>query len=183
MKVVQFAQFPVLINELDDPAGDPGPRVSGLLALLSLVSLPPAEVVLPGVDHDGAAFHVPGPAVPEADHGVVDVDEGDGEVGVGEDVAQVTSVSHGGVGARVIILKWQTMNKEDQRIQQVHHVGVEVSAGSLTGVPGVACHVDVEAVEAGGQAHHLAEEDHALAVAAELQAPRHIGAPRDQVDN
>ena len=105
MKVVQFAQFPVLINELDDPAGDPGPRVSGLLALLGLVSLPPAEVVLPGVDHDGAAFHVPGPAVPEADHGVVDVDEGDGEVGVGQDVAQVTGVSHGGVGTRVIILK------------------------------------------------------------------------------
>ena len=75
------------------------------------------------------------------------------------------------------------MNKEDQSIQQVHHVGVEVSAGGLTGVPGVACHVDVEAVGAGGQAHHLAEEDQALAVAAELQAPRHIGAPRDQVDN
>ena len=142
MKVVQFAQFPVLINELDDPAGDPGPRVSGLLALLGLVSLPPAEVVLPGVDHDGAAFHVPGPAVPEADHGVVDVDEGDGEVGVGEDVAQVTSVSGGGAGTGVLLLLW-----------------VEMSPRCLTVVPSVSGLVNMEPVLPGAQSLYLPPEE------------------------
>ena len=118
------------------------------------------------MDDDGAARHVPRAAVPEADHAVVEADQGDRQPGVGQDVAEVTRVSLRGEGTGVLI-----------------HVGVKVPPGGLAGVAGVPGHVDVEAVFAGVQPEDLALDDDPPGVAVELQPPRDIGAPGHQVHN
>ena len=120
-------------DDADDAARQPSASVSGGLAV---VLSSQTEVVLAGVDDDGAAQDV-GVSV-ERDHAVLDVDVG-GFVRDSHDVAQISDVPF--LSGRRTVL---------------HIERVEVAFGSLTAVGRAASCVYVKTVFTGDQARNAA---------------------------